>query len=96
WKDWIDNAETAAKITAQQKDALSFVQKMVDSGNFESVQLGGHSKGGNLALFIAIAANEELRKKISDVATINTPGFRDSFIKDYKKVIDELNKNGVL
>lgn len=45
-----------------------------------SLYLAGHSKGGNLALFAFICANESIKEKIIRVYNNDGPGFPDSFM----------------
>ncbi len=42
------------------------------------IRVGGHSKGGNLSVFAAINAPEELQERILDVYNYDGPGFRES------------------
>ena len=43
--------------------------------------LGGHSKGGNLAVYSAFMADKEIQSKIVSVHSFDGPGFRQEFIK---------------
>ena len=43
--------------------------------------LGGHSKGGNLAVYAAAACPEEVRERIARVYNFDGPGFEDSFLE---------------
>ena len=43
------------------------------------LRVGGHSKGGNLAMYAAICASEEVRKNIVAVYNNDGPGFLESF-----------------
>jgi hypothetical protein len=42
-------------------------------------KLGGHSKGGNLAIYAAFHINEKYLKKIDDIFNFDGPGFRSPF-----------------
>ena len=46
------------------------------------VRVGGHSKGGNLAVYAAMRAPEELQRRISAVYNYDGPGFRYSVAGD--------------
>lgn len=50
------------------------------SGEFMTA---GHSKGGNLAIYAAFAASEDVQQRISNIYCFDGPGFR-------QKVLDEL------
>lgn len=55
------------------------------------IYVGGHSKGGNLAMYAAIR-NPQLANKIVKVYNFEGPGFLDSFIKktDMSFIIDKI------
>lgn len=46
---------------------------------FMHYKLGGHSKGGNLAIYAAFHINEKYLKKIDDIFNFDGPGFRSPF-----------------
>lgn len=48
------------------------------------ILLGGHSKGGNLAVFAAVEAPEHLRERIEAVYNNDGPGFTSDFIESEK------------
>ncbi len=74
-----------------QLDALSYFTKAADElkGNF---YLGGHSKGGNLALFAAAKAEEKKQKRIISIYDNDGPGFSEAFFKTegYLAIADRL------
>ena len=62
-----------------QIEAVSYfdrVGKMIRGG----VRVGGHSKGGNLAVFAAVKCRDALRKRIIEVYNFDGPGFGSDFI----------------
>lgn len=46
--------------------------------------LGGHSKGGNIAVYAAFFSNNEAKEKIIAVHNFDGPGFRDEFLESAK------------
>ena len=52
------------------------------------LQIGGHSKGGNLALFAALRAPEGLRNRIERVWSFDGPGFKPATIagEEYERL----------
>lgn len=46
-----------------------------------SLRVGGHSKGGNLAVYAAAKAGETLQKRIAQVYSHDGPGFLESVLK---------------
>lgn len=64
-----------------QISAKDYVNRIV--GKYKKrVCLTGHSKGGNLAVYSAVRANQKYKKKIEAVYNHDGPGFLDSMIED--------------
>ncbi|MBQ9539130.1 MAG: DUF2974 domain-containing protein [Treponema sp.] len=74
-----------------QIDALSYFSEAAKAlkGNF---YLGGHSKGGNLALFSASKAEPKVQKRILAIYDNDGPGFREDFFESsgYKFISGKL------
>ena len=43
------------------------------------LRIGGHSKGGNLAMYAALQCEEEIQEKILTVYDNDGPGFPEGF-----------------
>lgn len=69
-----------------QAKALDYVKSQV-LNNDKTFYLGGHSKGGNLALFSYVFANENIRNKIIRVYNNDGPGFPNKSVVLYSKDI---------
>lgn len=56
--------------------------------------LGGHSKGGNLAIYSAMNCAESVRNRIKKVYSMDGPGFRPEVLKDgkYDNIADRVVK----
>ncbi len=56
------------------------------------MHLGGHSKGGNVAVYSAIFAKKEIQNRIIDVTNHDGPGFDKSIIErgEYKRVLNKI------
>ena len=46
------------------------------------LRVGGHSKGGNLAVYAAACCREEVRKRITEVWSNDGPGFKSEFLAE--------------
>ncbi len=70
-----------------QIEALHYFQEtaMLNDGG---VNICGHSKGGNLAVFAAVSCSNSLKKKLKSVYAFDAPGFPEWFFDryDYKQV----------
>ena len=74
------------KIEARE-DALRYLQETAERVT-EPLILGGHSKGGNLAVYAAAKAPYAVKKRIKHVYSNDGPGFDEDFFKteDYMLV----------
>ena len=70
-------------------------KKYIDNpiyNKYKNIYIGGHSKGGNLAMYSALNANIDLQNKIKNVFNFDGPGFPKLEINEenegiYKKII---------
>ncbi len=74
--------------TAGQQQAVCYVDKAF-SGTDTVVRLGGHSKGGNFAIYSSMFCDENIRGRIKEIYSYDAPGFRDEIINSdgYKKML---------
>lgn len=77
WKEDF-NMAFLSPIPAQVA-ALSYLSKVAKQikGSF---QIGGHSKGGNLAVYAAIRCNKEIKRRISHIYSHDGPGFQKEIL----------------
>jgi hypothetical protein len=66
--------------TAGQKAALDYLNRRMSP--LRSFHLGGHSKGGNLAVYSAVFCNPKIQKKINKIYNFDGPGFNRKMIND--------------
>lgn len=75
-----------------QKDAVAYVEKLVANypGN---LYLGGHSKGGNLAVYAAAAMPTDVQDRIIGVYNNDGPGFLTHVIESegYRRILDRIH-----
>ncbi len=67
-----------------QREASAYLGRVFKEIPFKPVLLGGHSKGGNLAVYAAINATKMQKKRIKAVFNNDGPGFSESVIKSLK------------
>lgn len=77
--------------TASQIAAVFYleeVSKLID-GNF---YVGGHSKGGNLAIYGALFADDKIKDRIDRIWANDSPGFTPDVLAEegYKKIRDKI------
>lgn len=74
-----------------QKEAVIYLNDI--AGKYkEDLILGGHSKGGNLAVYAAVFGKEEIKSKIKKIINADGPGFDKSVIETlaYKEVLSKI------
>ena len=62
-----------------QLEAVSYLDR-IGKGIRGKIRIGGHSKGGNLAVFAAVKCNKSIRKRIIGVYNNDGPGFSREFL----------------
>jgi len=77
-----------------QEEARSYFQDMVGKDSSGKYYLGGHSKGGNLAVFVSIKCEAEISAKIEKAYSFDGPGFCTDIFQDenYQLVKDKIFK----
>ena len=73
WKE--DFAFAYLSKTRGQQDAVEYLKKIADQSE-KLLRVGGHSKGGNLAVYAAAFCGDAVQKRILEVDTNDGPGFR--------------------
>ena len=71
-----------------QLEAAEYLRKLCQWWNGEII-LGGHSKGGNLAIYGTMCLEDEYKNKIARIYNFDGPGFLREVVEgdEYKKVI---------
>jgi hypothetical protein len=79
WKEDF-NMSFADSIPAQ-REALRYTQKFADAFPV-LMRLGGHSKGGNIAVYAAAKISPKIQARILDVYNNDGPGFTEALMGD--------------
>lgn len=74
-----------------QIEGKSYLKKVAEKYKDKKIRIGGHSKGGNVAIYSAITTNENIKKRIIKVYNYDGPGFKEEFISKYENE-DIINK----
>ena len=74
-----------------QREAVAFLE-YVASKTTGKIYLGGHSKGGNLAVYAGVKAKKETRDRVARIYSNDAPGFDSAFISgaDYRSMSDKI------
>ena len=75
-----------------QELAVDYIEKIA-SRHSENMLVGGHSKGGNLAVYSAAFCSEAVQNRIEIVYNFDGPGFDEKVLqKDgYKRICNKVN-----
>ncbi len=89
WKE--DFNMTFQSSIPAQRLALEYVQEFAAAHPIP-IWMGGHSKGGNLAVYAAAKCGELLQKRIVEVHNQDGPGFSEAMMKDpgYQNILPKL------
>ena len=90
WKE--DFNMSFQETIPSQRLAVNYVNEIGEKYGVP-LRLGGHSKGGNLAVFSAVKANSNIQKRILAVYNHDGPGFTDYLMNDpaYKKMVPKIH-----
>lgn len=89
WKeDFLMSCMSETEGAKEALDYLNDVSKLI-KGDF---MLGGHSKGGNFAMYAAAFCNDEIKKRITKIYNNDGPGFREEIIntEEYKQIVHKI------
>ena len=79
------------EATPGQRKAVEYLNNMVGIGQWR-VRVGGHSKGGNLAVYAAVHCRPIIKKKIISVYSNDGPGFSQEMVDSeaYQEMIPKI------
>lgn len=66
-----------------QREAVEYIEKFygnLSMGMFKKLYIGGHSKGGNLAMYAGTMVNPTIQQRIIEVYSHDGPGFREQVL----------------
>ena len=75
-----------------QKQAVEYVARVARQYSDKTIRIGGHSKGGNLAVYSAAKSSGEIQERIVAVHNNDGPGFRTSLLglPEHRRVADKI------
>ncbi len=89
WKE--DFNMTFLKQVPSQIEAVNYLNNLKTNIKTK-LYIGGHSKGGNLAMYASMNANNNIKRKIINIYNNDGPGFLEEVIntKEYKMIEDKI------
>lgn len=90
WKE--DFNMSFSDVVAAQEEAVKYLEIIAEKNPYEKIRVGGHSKGGNLAVYAAAFCNKEVQDRIVAVYNNDGPGFHDKIVNSnhYKNILDRV------
>ena len=78
---------------ASQISAKKYLEIIAQEYPDKKIRIGGHSKGGNVAVYAATFVNKEIKDRIINVYNNDGPGFCDDVIEtpEYKEMIENVH-----
>ena len=75
-----------------QLEAVNYLNE-IGSRYLGKLIVGGHSKGGNLAVYASMFCKKRIQKKIVEIINADGPGFDQSVIstENYSKILEKIN-----
>lgn len=76
-----------------QKEGVKYLNKIAQKYPEKKFILGGHSKGGNVAVYSGVFSQKDIRNRIIEIVNHDGPGFDDEVLKmnSYKEIIDKVH-----
>lgn len=89
---WKEDLNMAYQMPVpSQEEAVCYLESTLEKDG-RPIRIGGHSKGGNLAIYAAVMCCEELRERIIAVYNNDGPGFLESMLENeaYREVEERI------
>lgn len=67
-----------------QIDGLNYLTNVSNKYPLKQIRVGGHSKGGNVAIYSSIASSIDIQNRIIKVCNYDGPGFNSTIIDNFK------------
>lgn len=71
---WKEDLNMSFMTVPAQREAVAYTQRIAEQSPRSALLLGGHSKGGNLAVFAGVWVDERTRERIRLVYSFDGPG----------------------
>ncbi len=91
---WKEDFLLAVGDVAAHEEAADYLKRILDENPDVEFRIGGHSKGGNLAVVASAYCGTERQKKIKEIFCNDGPGFRPEFLssEEYRRIRDRIHR----
>lgn len=75
-----------------QKEAADYIERVISAFKITPIYTGGHSKGGNLAVYASVHCKKSHRKHIKEVFNFDGPGFLSEVLEkeEYSEMSEKI------
>ncbi len=91
---WKENLNLFVKSNIpSQIEAVKYLEKIARKFPDRKIRVGGHSKGGNLAIYASVFSDEDIKDRIINIYNNDGPGFNNKIVESrkYKQMVDKIN-----
>ncbi len=90
WKE--DFNMSFSYLVPAQTDAVNYLENVAKK-YLNKIRVGGHSKGGNLAVYASAFCDKKIKDRIINVYNNDGPGFCEQVInsKEYKEILEKVH-----
>ncbi len=90
---WKEDFFLSNGVVPAEKESVAYLNR-VGGKNARILRLGGHSKGGNLAIYAAAGCEEPVQKRLRVIYNLDGPGFTKDFLESpgLKKVLPKIRR----
>ncbi|MDD3219423.1 MAG: DUF2974 domain-containing protein [Lachnospiraceae bacterium] len=89
---WREDFSISYQVVQAQKEAVNYLEKVINLE--DNYYIGGHSKGGNLAIFASMCCTEEKQNRIRKIFCNDGPGICEEMMnrKKFKQIQSKIIK----
>lgn len=90
---WQESYNLCYEIIPSQIEAAEYLENAIGKSK-KKIRIGGHSKGGNLAVYAAMKSSDKIRKKIVEIFNNDGPGFTEEIVQsyEYKRICGKITR----
>lgn len=92
---WKEDFNLCYETVPAQKKAVIYLKKIIETLEPEQqLIVGGHSKGGHLAIYSCAGISKDKQERIHHIYTNDGPGFESTFLKKigYRRIKDKITR----
>lgn len=91
---WREDFCLSFEIIPAQRKAVEYLEKTVEKDGKTKYIIGGHSKGGNLAVYSSMICSDQIKKNILSIYANDSPGICPAMMDlgNYRKIEERIHR----